>query len=162
MSHRSRRERWTEYVANMCGIDLPPARKKKRTYWPELMPLEDRMLPSISVTTSAITPTTGVPWPWSSQVATFTDSGGLQPASSYYASIDWGDGQTSQGVVTTGLTGVVGGPHTYLRGGSYTVTATVSRDGVSGNNSNTATVTISDYDGCPPFRNVCHFSSIKG
>ena len=47
-------------------------------------------------------------------VATFTDSGPSQPASSYTATIDWGDGTTSTGTVTlSGSTFTVTGSHVY-------------------------------------------------
>jgi uncharacterized repeat protein (TIGR01451 family) len=65
-------------------------------------------------------------------VATFTHANGLQPASAFTASIAWGDGTTLPGtILQMGTTYEVFGTHTYTDEGSYTVTATVSGDGVT-------------------------------
>jgi PKD domain/RTX calcium-binding nonapeptide repeat (4 copies) len=51
-------------------------------------------------------------------VAGFTDPGGAEPVGDYSAVIDWGDGTTSVGTITTGFEGVftVSGGHTYAVG----------------------------------------------
>ena len=63
-------------------------------------------------------------------VATFTDAGGLAPASSYSATINWGDGSTSAGTVTqpagSGTPFNVNGSHTYSSHGSWTVNTTIT------------------------------------
>jgi hypothetical protein len=67
-------------------------------------------------------------------VATFTDTAGpsAAPASSYTATIAWGDGTSSPGVVADDGTGgfLVSGSHTYDEGGSYPITVTVTRPGL--------------------------------
>ena len=59
-------------------------------------------------------------------VATFLDPSGPDAASSYTATIDWGDGTTSAGTIEEG-SGVfmVTGTHTYAVVGTYTVTVTI-------------------------------------
>ena len=59
-------------------------------------------------------------------VATFTHASGVEPASNFVATINWGDGTTSTGSITeSGTTYKVKGSHTYAKNGSYTVTTTV-------------------------------------
>ncbi len=59
-------------------------------------------------------------------VATFTHASGVEPASDFVATIDWGDGTTSTGTVSkSGSTYTVKGSHTYATNGSHTVTTTV-------------------------------------
>ncbi len=77
-------------------------------------------LAAATVTGTAGEPTTGT-------VATLTDTGGLEPGSDYKAEIDWGDGQTSSGMVTA--TGNVAGTTTYATAGTYAVEVTVTDDG---------------------------------
>jgi hypothetical protein len=69
------------------------------------------------------------------RLATFTDPAGAEDVGDYTASIDWGDGTTSTGVIApSGQTGsptavfTIGGSHQYAEQGSYTVTVTVSHD----------------------------------
>ncbi len=61
-------------------------------------------------------------------VATFTDTNTSAPATSFTATIDWGDGSPSTtGVVTgSGGTFTVAGTHTYAAHGTYTVTVNIS------------------------------------
>jgi hypothetical protein len=66
---------------------------------------------------------------YTGSVATFFDPTNSAPASSYAASIDWGDGQTSAGTVSgPGGTGGfdVTGSHTYLAAGSDDVQITIT------------------------------------
>ena len=59
-------------------------------------------------------------------VATFTHANGIEPASNFIATIDWGDGSTSTGSITeSGTTYKVKGSHTYSTNGTHTVTTTV-------------------------------------
>ena len=59
-------------------------------------------------------------------VATFTHANGVEPASAFVATINWGDGTTSTGTITeSGTTYTVKGSHTYSSNGSHTVTTTV-------------------------------------
>jgi uncharacterized repeat protein (TIGR01451 family) len=63
-------------------------------------------------------------------VATFTHSSGVEPASAFVATINWGDGRTSTGTITeSGTTYTVKGSHNYKGGGSHTVTTSVSESG---------------------------------
>ena len=65
-------------------------------------------------------------------VATFTHANGVEPASAFSATINWGDGTTTAGTVTqSGTTYTVVGSHTYNPDSAGPVTVTVSEDGVS-------------------------------
>ena len=60
------------------------------------------------------------------KVATFTHANGVEPASAFVATINWGDSTTSTGTITeSGTTYTVKGSHTYASNGSHTVTTTV-------------------------------------
>jgi len=78
-------------------------------------------------------------------VATFTNTLGT---ASYAASISWGDGSTSEGVITgTGATLAVVGAHTYAAPGSYTIRVMIVDTqalGQSATTTSTATVTALD------------------
>ncbi len=67
------------------------------------------------------------------QVATFTHANGVEPASAFVATINWGDGTTSTGVITlSGTTYVVKGSHTFSTkkgNSSHTITTTVVEAG---------------------------------
>jgi hypothetical protein len=55
------------------------------------------------------------------------NANGIEPASAFTATIDRGDGKTSQGAVRqSGSTDIAKGSRTYARNGSYTVTTTVT------------------------------------
>jgi hypothetical protein len=71
-----------------------------------------------------LNPLTGV------TVATFTQPG-AQPASAFTATIDWGDGTSSAGVVAGGGSYAVLGSHTYADEGASPVTAALSGPGTS-------------------------------
>jgi uncharacterized repeat protein (TIGR01451 family) len=63
-------------------------------------------------------------------VATFTHAGGLEPASAFAATIDWGDGSTLAGTITQSGAGYnVVGSHRYRGNGNYKVTTTVTEIG---------------------------------
>jgi uncharacterized repeat protein (TIGR01451 family) len=65
-------------------------------------------------------------------VATYTHANGVELASAFVATIDWGDGTTSHGSITrSGTTYTVKGSHTYSSGGSHTVTTTVVESGTA-------------------------------
>lgn len=59
-------------------------------------------------------------------VATFKDPA-PESLSSYSATIDWGDGVSSPGSVSSGFT--VSGSHTYANGGAFTITVTIRDEG---------------------------------
>jgi len=59
-------------------------------------------------------------------VATFTHAAGVEPASAFRATIDWGDGTTSTGTITlSGTTYTVTGSHRYRGFSSHTIRTTV-------------------------------------
>jgi uncharacterized repeat protein (TIGR01451 family) len=63
-------------------------------------------------------------------VASFTHANGVEPASAFQATIDWGDGKTSTGTITlSGTTYSVVGSHSYKRSGSHTISTTVTEVG---------------------------------
>ena len=63
-------------------------------------------------------------------VATFTHANGVEPASAFTATIDWGDGKSSTGTITlSGTTYTVIGSHRYSKAGSHTITTTVTEIG---------------------------------
>jgi uncharacterized repeat protein (TIGR01451 family) len=64
-------------------------------------------------------------------VATFTHASGVEPSSAFSASISWGDGKTSAGTITlSNGTYTVKGSHNYTgKGGTHTVTTTVTESG---------------------------------
>jgi uncharacterized repeat protein (TIGR01451 family) len=63
-------------------------------------------------------------------VATFAHANGVEPASAFRATINWGDGTTSAGTVTlSGTTYTVTGSHRYSKPGSHTVATTVTEVG---------------------------------
>jgi choice-of-anchor C domain-containing protein len=75
-------------------------------------------------------------------VATFTDSPSGAPLSNFAATIDWGDGSTSNGTITqSGTTYTVNGTHTYAAHGTYTVGVNISSvDGATASTSDSVTV----------------------
>ena len=91
-----------------------PARKRCEpcSWTPRLERLEDRCVPTITVTNQAILPVEGLSENF--LVATFTDTD-PSPLADYSATIDWGDGSpTSAGTITqSGSTFSVSGTHTY-------------------------------------------------
>ncbi len=79
--------------------------------------------PAIVVTAPLITSSTTLT---NQTVATFTHGIGVEPASSFVARINWGDGATSAGVVSlSGTTYSVTGSHTFAASGSHTIITTV-------------------------------------
>jgi uncharacterized repeat protein (TIGR01451 family) len=63
-------------------------------------------------------------------VATFTHASGVEAASAFTATINWGDGSTSTGTIKqSGSTYSVTGSHRYSRSGSHTITTTVTEIG---------------------------------
>jgi uncharacterized repeat protein (TIGR01451 family) len=78
-------------------------------------------------------------------VATFTHAGGVEPASAFAATINWGDGQTSPGTITlSGTTYKVIGSHKYAKSGSHRITTTVTEVG------NAAQLLLAKIDGEVP------------
>src|SRR6185312_10017672 len=68
------------------------------------------------------------------QTATFTHANGVEPASAFTATISWGDGTTSPGIITqSGTTYTVASTssHTYTSGNNHTITTSVTETGNS-------------------------------
>src|SRR5262249_50708873 len=64
------------------------------------------------------------------QVATFTHASGIEPASAFVATINWGDATTSAGSITQSVTTyTVTGSHTYAKNGRRTITTSVVESG---------------------------------
>jgi uncharacterized repeat protein (TIGR01451 family) len=83
-------------------------------------------------------------------VALFAHTNGMEPAGSFSAVINWGDGTTTPGtVVQTGATYAVLGSHTYNANGNYTVTVTVAADGGAASATGSATASVGNA-GLPP------------
>ena len=86
--------------------------------------------------------------PAGTTVATFSDNAGL-PSSDYIATIDWGDGTTTTGVVSnTGpsFTVTSATAHTYADEGLYTETVTITRTTDNATIAPSGTVTVADTD----------------
>jgi len=99
----------------------------------------------VSPTTADVLVSLGVQFP--NKVATFTDAAVSAPPSSYKASINWGDGTTTSGVITPNLTGgcEVAAQHSYTTVAHYQIRTTVQyvpdgRTGVNSPNSEIAAV----------------------
>jgi hypothetical protein len=76
--------------------------------------------------------------PFRGNVATFTTPDQTDSAAAFTAVITWGDGSTSNGIITgSNGTFTVGGSHTYAAAGSYAVSVQIS-------NPNTQSATTSD------------------
>jgi hypothetical protein len=111
--------------------------------------LEDRCVPSFSATAGAdISTTEGQQF--SGTVATFSDPGNPATASDFTASIDWGDGNTDSGTITSGSDGnfTVNGSHTYadeVANGTYSVTISEPSTSFTANPV-TAAVNVADAD----------------
>jgi hypothetical protein len=85
----------------------------------------------------------------SGTIATFTDPGATDPASNFTASIDWGDGTTTAGIVSNGSAAsayVVSGTHQYTDELSGLFNVSISEPEGLGSNGIANTVTISEAD----------------
>src|SRR5207302_1674739 len=89
--------------------------------------------------------TEGVPLASSTTVATFTDSNTSDAASDFTASINWGDGTTTTGIVagSNGSFSVAGG-HTYADEGQDSVVVTITHTADDKQIAATDTVNVSD------------------
>jgi uncharacterized repeat protein (TIGR01451 family) len=73
----------------------------------------------------------------------FTDDNTGAPASDFTATIDWGDGASTAGVVSgSGGSYAAGGSHTYATAGPYTITVTVVDEGGSTTGATAATSVV--------------------
>ena len=85
----------------------------------------------LTATSKVVNPTEGMAF--TGTVATFTDADPNGAVSDYSATIDWGDGQNSFGVITANSTGAfnVTGTNTYAEAGSYSVNVVINDIGGS-------------------------------
>ncbi len=99
---------------------------------------------ALTIKASAITATEVTPF--SGKVGTLVSSSSGVPLSAFSASINWGDSTpaTTGTLVANadGKTFTVTGTHTYLKGGTYTVTLSASQSGVSGPPSTTTATVV--------------------
>jgi hypothetical protein len=107
---------------------------KQREYRPQFDMLEDRWLPSITLSFSS-TPLPEPPGTPVSLSLSFSDQDPTHQAS-YAATVDWGDGTSSTLAVTTDYTGdlvlgSVAGNHAYAQDGTYSFVLTVTGNGDS-------------------------------
>jgi hypothetical protein len=97
-----------------------------------------------TVTVAPATFSAGAGSAYTGPVATFSYSASGTPASSFSATIAWGDGATSPGTVNTFGSGYsVNGSHSYSVAGSYTVTVTVT-DALGNSATGASVATVSD------------------
>jgi hypothetical protein len=105
----------------------------------------DIVVPSdtISAQGDSISPVVGQTY--SGQVAAFTDSNPSAIADDFWATIDWGDGETSGGTIAPDGNGgfIVSGGYTYAEVGSYNATVTISDD-LGGTASAPSTANVND------------------
>jgi hypothetical protein len=102
--------------------------------------------------------------PFTGPVATFNDTDLASTSGDFVASIDWGDGQTSAGMISGGGgTFTVSGTHTYATAGSYAVLVTLT-DPPPGTAtaSVTSTATVSDSLATIPTLNVWGLFALMG
>src|SRR5262249_38629755 len=85
----------------------------------------------LSVTSSGLTLTSRTGAAVSGLVATFNDAQPDARPNNFTALINWGDGRTSDGIVTATGSGnfAVAGSHTYSAAGSYVVSVTIQAAG---------------------------------
>ncbi|HVX64239.1 MAG TPA: TIGR03118 family protein, partial [Pirellulales bacterium] len=97
------------------------------------------------------------------EIATFTDANPNSLSSDFTATIDWGDGTSSTGVITGGQgTFTIRGSHAYLDEGSMTLTVTLAENSSTGNTiSATAAATIAEGDFFPT-NTVATLSTTEG
>src|SRR5208282_5599842 len=93
------------------------------------------------------TATEGTALPGTTTVATFTDTNTSDTAGNFTATIDWGDGTTTAGMVSgaNGAFAVAGG-HTYADEGSDTLSVTITDTLNSATTSPSGTVTVAEGD----------------
>ena len=79
---------------------------------------------------------------FSGTTATFTDANPTATLADFAATINWGDGSTSAGVISAAGSGfVVRGTHSYAQTGSFTIKTTIADDGGSTASASTQTLT---------------------
>ena len=124
-----------------CGIDTTNnVLRVKLTQPGEYILAAAEPLQTLTLTAPALSATAGTPF--SGPVASF---GPLYPSDLvgfYTATVSWGDGQTSDGPISSSGTGtlVVAGAHTWVAAGTYAIGVTVLRGATSATTQTTAVV----------------------
>jgi uncharacterized repeat protein (TIGR01451 family) len=97
------------------------------------------------------------------QVATFSHASGVEPASAFSATINWGDGVTTAGTITqVGNNYVVTGSHTYSRTGRYSVRTTVIEvGGASAVNDGAGKLDVNPATLAPINRDIVQISAVQ-
>lgn len=105
--------------------------------------------PPANGTASSITAVEGRPF--SGSLGSFTDLTPTAAATSFTATVNWGDGTTGIGTVTAGTAGLfdVSGTHTYRRYGTYPIKITVGNTGGSVGMTGSATARDAALSGSP-------------
>ena len=96
---------------------------------------------------------------WSGQTATFTHASGVEPASAFVATINWGDGTTSAGTITQLSNGSysVTGSHAYSGGNKHRISTSVTEAGNA-----VAKMDVDPATLPPSERDVVRLSDISG
>jgi PKD repeat protein len=96
-------------------------------------------------------------------VATFTDLGTPDGTGSFSASIDWGDGTTTAGTIVAGNGNfTVNGTHTYADEGNFTITTTITEQGVPSSIQATSTATAQEGDVLTPGGGAVTIAATEG
>lgn len=116
------------------------ARRRRGKFQPTVQTLEPRALLSVSPSGVAVTPQEGTAFTGTAATFTATDTG------PFSASINWGDGTTTAGVISGSNTFTVGGTHAYADEGTdpISVVITDNSDATSATAASTANVSESD------------------
>ncbi|HEV3340247.1 MAG TPA: DUF4214 domain-containing protein [Pirellulales bacterium] len=115
-------------------------KRRRRNYPAKLESLERRELLSVSPTGTTFAPTEGAVF--AGTVATFTAT----DAGPFTASIKWGDGTTTTGIITGGPTFTVSGTKTYADEGTNAVSVVISDAADSTTATATSTATVAEAD----------------
>ena len=100
---------------------------------------------ALTATAVSISGTEGAALAGTTTVATFTDADPNGTLGGYTATINWGDGHTSSGIIVTTANGfAVEAGHTYAEQGSYTPIVTINDGGGSTTTMVTDSATIAD------------------
>ncbi|QEH31720.1 hypothetical protein OJF2_01850 [Aquisphaera giovannonii] len=137
---------------NTPGVDLPVSIQTTQGQSNTDKTITIGVAPTITVSPQAVSAAAGQAFA-NQVVANFTSSGAGLPASSFGATINWGDGTAaSAGVITSTGPGTysIQGGHAYATAGSYPISIAVNGpENAQGSASGTATVTSQDNAGGP-------------
>src|SRR5215831_9331680 len=120
--------RWFRALHKHLVADRAPSGPRRPRRRPYLEELETRTLLSPLVAVLPIQPQEGLLF--NGPVAVFSDPGRSDPASSYSASVSWGDGSSADSVTPSLVNGqlTVTDSHTYAEEGQYPLKVTVTNN----------------------------------